>query len=102
MRLVGQAVRGEPDPIRAEAGRLDQVRAGLEVFAMDRADEIRARRRQLVEAGALGQATAEQQGSHPAVGQQRGDGEPLGEALTLVHAESLPEHRVGSPPSDEA
>ena len=46
---------------------------------------------QLVEARPLRDAAREQQRAHAAVGEQRGRGEPLAEALSLVHGRSLPE-----------
>ena len=48
--LVGQAVRGEPDAVRAERGGLDDVGAGGQVLAVDRADQLGSARDQLVEA----------------------------------------------------
>ena len=52
-RVVGEAVGVEADPVGAEGQRLDEVGAGVEVLAVDRRDEVRAGRRQLVEARAL-------------------------------------------------
>ncbi len=53
-RLAGQPVTGEPEPVRPERGRLDQVGTGLDVLAVDGADEVGPARHELVETGALG------------------------------------------------
>ena len=90
-RVAGQPERREPDPVRPERGRLDQLRAGVEVLAVDRADEVRPGRRELVEAGPLRDAAGEQQRPHPAVEQDRRPGQALPEPLPLVHGRSLPE-----------
>ncbi len=44
-RLVAQAVGREPDAVRAERGRLDDVRASRQVLAVDRPDQLRPGRR---------------------------------------------------------
>ena len=52
---------------------------------MDRPDELRPRRRELVEAGPLGDAAREQHRAHRAVGQERPHREALAEAFASVH-----------------
>ena len=80
-RVVGEAVRVEAHPVGAEGQGLDEVGAGVEVLAVERRDEVRAGRRQLVEARALRDPAREQQRAHPAVGEQRGGGEAGGELV---------------------
>ena len=77
--LVGQAEGRQAEPVGPERGGLDEVRAGLEVLAVDRADEVRPGRRELVEAGPLGDAAAVQQRAHRPVGEERPRGEPRAE-----------------------
>ena len=60
---------------------LDQVGAGVEVLAVEGPDQVRARGRELVEAGALGDAAREQQRAHAAVREQRGGGEAGGKPV---------------------
>jgi len=69
----------EAVPVGAEGERLDEVRAGLEVLAMDGRDEVRTRGGELVQAGSLRDAPGEQQGAHAAVGQQGTFGKAGGE-----------------------
>ena len=56
------------------------VRAGRDVLAVDRADQVRPRLDQLVERRPLGHAAAEEQRAHGAVEQQRRTRQPLGES----------------------
>ena len=74
--LAGQAEGVEAHPVGAEGQRLDQVRAGIQVFAMERRHEVRPRGRQLVEAGTLGDPPREQERPHATVRQER----PVGDA----------------------
>ena len=83
-RLGGQPVAGQSDSVRAKGGRLDRVRARFEIFAVDRADQVRSCDHELVEARALGNAAAEQQGAHGAVEQQRAACQPLVEAAPFA------------------
>ena len=71
----------EPHPVGAERDGLDEVRARVEVLAVERGDQVRSRRGELVEAGALGDAAREQQRAHAAVREQRGGGEAGGESV---------------------
>ena len=87
----GEAERVEAEPVGPERERLDQLRAGVEVLAVDRPDEIRAGRGELVEARALGDAAREQQRAHAAVREQRACGEARGEAFARG---SLAGHRA--------
>ena len=82
--LVGQTKRRQAQPVRAKAVGLDRVRAGFDVFAMDRADQVGPRLDQLVERRPLGQAAAEEQRAHGAIEQQRRTRQPLAERLPLV------------------
>ena len=59
---------------------LDQLGAGLEVLAVGGADQLRLADDELLEAGALGHAAAEQERAHPAVDQERPRREPAPEA----------------------
>ena len=96
-RLGGQAERVQAQPVGPEREGLDEVRAGVEVLAVDRPDEVRAGRRQLVQAGALRDAAREQQRAHAAVRQERAIGEAGSEAgAGLAHdADSLAEGTAG-------
>ena len=78
-----EAPGGEPDPVRAEGGRLDDVGAGLAVLAMDRADQVGPGQGQFVEAGALGDPAREEEGPHRPVAQEGARGDPREEAVTL-------------------
>ena len=75
---VAQPVGGEPDAVGAERRRLDELRAGVEVLAVDRADQLRAARDELVEVRPLRHAARVQQRAHRPVGEERAGGEPLG------------------------
>ncbi len=83
---VAQAPAGEPDPIRAERGRLHEIGAGVEVLAMDRAHEVRPRQDELVEAGPLGDPAREEQRAGGAIGDQGPAGEPRPKAVALRRA----------------
>ena len=74
---------------------------GLEVLAVDRPDEVRARLDELVQAGALGDAPREQERARPAVGEQRSLGESIPEALAFVHVARLAECGGGATPSGQ-
>ena len=76
-----QAPGGEPRPVRAEREGLDQLRAGLQVLAVGAADQLGLGRHELLQAGPLGHAAAEQEGAHPAVDEQRPPREAVAEAL---------------------
>ena len=52
--LVGETVGGEADAVGAERRGLDQVGAGREVLAVDRADQLGPRQDELVEAARCG------------------------------------------------
>ena len=84
-RLVGQAVRRQPDPVGPEGRGLDEIRTGIEVLAMDRPDQVRARGDQLIEAGPLRDAAREQERAHGPVGQDRPLGQPFAKACSCVH-----------------
>ena len=83
-RLGGEPVRRQANPVRAEGRGLDCVRAGLQVFAMDRADHVRAGDDELIQRRPLRDAAAEQQCAHGAVEQERAPREPLVEALPFA------------------
>ena len=88
--LGRQAERIEPHPVGAERDGLDQVSPRVEVLAVERGDEVRPGRGELVEAGALGDAAREQQRAHAAVREQRGGGEAGGKPVAgQAHAGSL-------------
>ncbi len=69
--VVRQAEGLEPVPVGTQGEGDDQLGAGLEVLAVRAADQLRARRRELVEAGPLGDAAAEEEGPHATVGEER-------------------------------
>ena len=96
-RPVGQAVRGQPDPVGAEGRGLDQLGAGLEVLAVDRPDDLRTGRDQLVEVGPLRDPAGIEQRAHRAVGQQRPGRESGQEAGTLA-GRRAPRAVIGSRP----
>ena len=83
--LAREAVNGEPDPIGTERRGLDDVRSCLQVRPVDRTDELRPGRRQLVEAGTLGDAAGEEERAHRAVGEEWTRRESLPETLPTVH-----------------
>ena len=66
---------GQSMAVGAERQRLDQLGAGLEVFAMGSSDHLRMGRDELLETGPLRHATAEQQRPHPAVDEERAGGQ---------------------------
>jgi len=53
---------------------------------VDRADVVRPRQDELVEAGSLGDSAREEQGADGAVGHERSDGEARAEAVALRRA----------------
>ena len=96
--LVAEAEGRQPRPIGAEGRGRDDVRAGREVLAVDRADQLWPRRDELVEHGPLRDAPREQERAHGAVGQEWAGGEALAEPGTCVHqARSLAEQAVSQP-----
>ena len=96
--LVAQAVGREPDAVRAERGRLDDVRASRQVLAVDRPDQLGPGRDQLVQHGALRDAAAEQQRAHRSVGQQRAGSQALTESVAVAHRLGLVRQVRGKPP----
>ena len=79
--LGRQPVPVEPDPVRAERQRLDEIGARVEVLAVERRHEVGPARRELVEARPLRDAAREQERAHPAVREQRRGGEASGELV---------------------
>ena len=69
-------------PVGPERQRLDQLGARLEVLAMGRPDHVRMARDELLEAGPLRHAPAEQQRPQPAIDEERAGGEAASEALS--------------------
>ena len=88
---IRKSVCIEPVAIRAERGRLDELCAGIQVFTVDRSDEVRPRRGQLIQARSLRNPAREQQRAHRAVGEDRPAGKPVTETLSRSHAGRLPE-----------
>ena len=82
-RDVAQAPAREPDPVRTEGRRLDEVGPGVEVLPVDRADQVGPRENELVEAGALRDPPGEEQGPGRAVGDERASGQTRPEAVAL-------------------
>ncbi len=80
--LSFEAPSGQPLPVGTERQGLDQLGARLEVLAMGRPDHLRVGRDELLEAGSLRHAPAEQQRAQPAIDQQRAVGEAASEALS--------------------
>ena len=79
--LALEAPGRQPLPVGTERQRLDQLGARLEVLAMGRPDQLRMGRDELLEAGPLRHAAAEQQRPQAAVDQERAVGEAAAEAL---------------------
>ena len=76
-----QAPGRESLTIRPERQGLDQLGARLEILPMGSPDHLRMTRDELLEAGALGHAPAEQERAQPAVDEDRAGGETTPEAL---------------------
>ena len=93
---VGQAVGRQPDAVRAERGGLDDVRPDRQVLAVDRADQVRPRRHQVVEHRALRDAAAEQKGAHRAVREQRTRGQAIAESHPGVAGCHVGSRRFGA------
>jgi hypothetical protein len=75
-----EPVDRQPPAVRPERQGLDQLGTGLQVFAMRRADQLRTRSGQFVEAGALGHPAAVHERAHAAVCEQRASGQPFAKA----------------------
>ena len=97
-RLGGEAEAIQAQPVGPERQGLDEVCARVQVLAVDRPDEIRSGRGQLVQAGALRDAAGEQERAHPAVGEERAFGEAGGEAgAGLAHEARILAERPAGP-----
>ncbi len=81
---IGKAERGETEPVGAERVGLDGVRAGLDVLAVHRADQVGVALDQLEQRGQLRHAAAPQQRAHGAVEEQRLARDPFGERAPSV------------------
>ena len=83
--LVREAVGRQADAVRPERRGLDEIGTGVEVLAVDGADQVRASGDQLVEVRPLRDAAREQQRAHRPVGQDRPGREPFPQARSCVH-----------------
>ena len=95
--VAGRALwqRFDRTPFQAALGTVDgaalrvaftdwkQVRADLEVLAMDRLDELRVRKVELVEAAVHHHSLGVETGAHRTVADQRGAGQALAELVAL-------------------
>ena len=77
-----QAGRRQPEPVRPERQRLDQLGARREVFPVGGPDEVRPAHDELFQARSLGNPPAVEERAHAAIGQQRALGQARREALT--------------------
>ena len=78
-----EPVLGQAEAVGAEGVGLDGVRAGLDVLAVDRRDELGPGQDELVQAGALRDAARVEQRAHGAVEQERPAPQPDPEAFAL-------------------
>jgi len=84
---IAQAPGPEPNAVCAEGRRLHDVRTRVEVFAVDRAHEVRPREDQLVEAGPLRDSAREEERAGGAVGDERASGQARPESVALRRAD---------------
>ena len=100
--LVRDPERGEADAVGPERRGLDDVGARREVFAVDRADQVRARGDEFVEASPLRDPAREQERAHRAVAEQRPVAQPFLEPRPRLHARTIADDRRRRGSDDDA
>ncbi len=97
--IASEAERLQADTVRAERGGLDDVRAGVDVLAMDRTDELGPGPHEVIERRPLRHASRVQQRAHRPVGEERTLCQPVMEPAPVSHARRVPARRPGHGPA---